>query len=172
MVKIQASPGLTHPRKPWSLLAIILRLPGWLRMLKSLRVLVHLSLALDTPYANPDSMRHRVLSALPKPKAFAALGADGWTKGRRLLRQEQYPSTAESAGKKWRLRLTEIELTWTRTSIWKKKHASNSGQRIYEQKQIVPLFMVTDTIMGRGPRRRRGRTKLYTSSTFGRQRLH
>ena len=35
-----------------------------------------------------------------------------------------------------------------RTLILKKKHASNSGQRIYEQKQLVPLFMVTDTIMG------------------------
>ena len=28
MVNIQASPGLTLPRKPWSLLAIILRLPS------------------------------------------------------------------------------------------------------------------------------------------------
>ena len=44
-------------------------------------------------------MRHRVFSALPKPKACAALGADGRTKGRRLHRQEEYPGTAESSEK-------------------------------------------------------------------------
>ena len=44
-------------------------------------------------------MRHRVLFDLPKPKVCAALGADGWTKGQRLHRQEEYPGTAESSEK-------------------------------------------------------------------------
>ena len=37
--------------------------------------------------------------------------------------------------------------------------ASNSGQWTYELNQTVPLFMVKDTIMGHGPRRRRGKTR-------------
>ena len=46
-------------------------------------------------------MRHRVLFAFPKPKAFMALGADGIDEGTEATQARviQYPDTAESSGK-------------------------------------------------------------------------
>ena len=174
MVNIQASPGLTLPRKPWSLLAIILRLSGipWLRMLKSLRVLVHTSLELDTLYANSDSMRHRVLFAFPKPKAFMALGADGIDEGTEATQARVIHRYRRVTWKRWRLSLTKIDITWTKTLILKINTRYQFWSTDLRTESNCAALMIKDTIMWSGPRRKRGRTRWFTSSTFWRQRLH
>ena len=174
MVNIQASPGLTLPRKPWSLLAIILRLPGipWLRMLKSPRVPVHTSLELDTLYANSDSMRHRVLFAFPKPKAFLALGADGIDEGTEVTQARVIPWYRRVVWKRWRLSLTKIDITRTRTLILKRKTRYQFWSTDLWTESNCAALIVKDTIMWSEPRKKRGKTRWFTSSTFGRQRLH
>ena len=174
MLNIQTSLGLTLPRKSWSLLAIILRLPGipWLRMQKSLKVLVHSSLELDNLYAKADSMRHRFLFAFPQPKTRLVLGADGTDEGTEATQARVIPRHRRVVWKKWRLSLTKIDITWTRTLILKRKTCYQFWSMDLWTESNCAALMVKDTNMWSGPRRKRGSTRWFTSSTFGRQRLH
>ena len=81
-----------------------------------------------------------------------ALGADGIDEGTEATQ-------ARVIWKRWRLSLTKIDITWTRTVILKIKTCYQFWSTDLRTESNCAALMVKDTIMWSGPRRKRGRTR-------------